>query len=125
MRILGYRGLALATSLSGALAAGLMYRDVRALQLPVFTRRQAADVVKYTLATACAAAVSLPVYRALLTAWSDELSALAAIAAAGIVYVLVTVLLKSELLIWLHAHLPARLQVLRGYFPVPGENPRK
>ena len=102
-----------------------MYRDVRALQLPVFTRRQAADVVKYTLATACAAAVSLPVYRALLTAWSDELSALAAIAAAGIVYVLVTVLLKSELLIWLHAHLPARLQVLRGYFPVPGENPRK
>lgn len=125
VRILGYRGLALATSLSGALAAGLMYRDVRALQLPVFTRRQAADVVKYTLATACAAAVSLPVYHALLTAWSDELSALAAIAAAGIVYVLVTVLLKSELLIWLHAHLPARLQVLRGYFPVPGENPRK
>ena len=125
VRICGYRGLALATSLSGALAASLMYRDVRALQLPVFTRRQAADVIKYTLATACAAAVSLPVYRALLTAWSDELSALAAITVAGMVYVLVTILLKSELLIWLHAHLPAKLQILRGYFPVPGEGPRE
>lgn len=122
VRAWGYRGLALATSLSGALAAGLMYRDVRILKLPVFTRRQAVDVIKYILATACAAGVSLPVYRALLTAWSDELSALAAIAAAGMVYVLVTVLLKSELLIWLHAHLPAKLQVLRGYFPAPGKN---
>ena len=124
VRIWGYRGLALATSLSGVLAASLMYRDIRTLNLPVFTRRQAADVVKYTLATACAAAVSLPVYRALLTAWSDELSALAAIAAAGMVYVLVTVLLKSELLIWLHAHLPARLQILRGYFPVSEDENR-
>ena len=124
VRIWGYRGLALATSLSGALAASLMYRDIRTLNLPVFTRRQAADVVKYTLATACAAAVSLPVYRALLTAWSDELSALAAIAVAGIVYVFVTVLLKSELLIWLHAHLPSRLQILRGYFPVSEDESR-
>lgn len=122
VRIWGYRGLALATSLSGALAASLMYRDVRILKLPVFTRRQAVDVIKYILATACAAGVSLPVYRALLTAWSDKLAALAAIAAAGIVYVFVTVLLKSELLIWLHAHLPAKLQVLRGYFPAPGKN---
>ncbi len=124
VRIWGYRGLALATSLSGVLAASLMYRDIRTLNLPVFTRRQAADVVKYTLATACAAAVSLPVYRALLTAWSDELSALAAIAAAGMVYVFVTVLLKSELLIWLHAHLPSRLQILRGYFPVSEDENR-
>ena len=124
VRAWGYRGLALATSLSGALAASLMYRDIRTLNLPVFTRRQAADVVKYTLATACAAAVSLPVYRALLTAWSDELSALAAIAVAGIVYVFVTVLLKSELLIWLHAHLPSRLQILRGYFPVSEDESR-
>ena len=68
--------------------------------------------------------MSLPVYRALLTAWSDELSALAAIAAAGMIYVLVTVLLKSELLIWLHAHLPARLQILRGYFPVSEDENR-
>jgi len=40
------------------------------------------------------------------------------------VYVLVTVLLKSELLIWLHAHLPARLQILRGYFPVSEDENR-
>ena len=41
VRYWGYRGLALATSLSGVLAAGLMFFDVRRLKLPVFTRHQA------------------------------------------------------------------------------------
>ena len=71
--------------------------------------------------SACAPSSKLPARRPSIRAGL----ALAAIAAAGMVYVLVTILLKSELLIWLHAHLPAKLQILRGYFPVPGEDPRK
>lgn len=124
VRAWGYRGLALATSLSGALAASLMYRDVRALQLPVFTRRQAADVLKYLVGTLCAAGGSILVCRTLRKTMDGNWAALAAIAVAGIVYVFVTVLLKSELLIWLHAHLPSRLQILRGYFPVSEDESR-
>lgn len=124
VRAWGYRGLALATSLSGALAASLMYRDVRALKLPVFTRQQAADVIKYLVGTLCAAGGSILVCRTLRKTMDGNWAALAAIAAAGMVYVLVTVLLKSELLIWLHAHLPVKLQILRGYFPVSEDENR-
>lgn len=118
VRYWGYCGLALATSLSGALAAGLMYRDVRKLELSVFTRREAADVAKYLLGTACAVAVSLPVCRLLRAPLGENGASLAAIAAAGAAYILLTGLLKPELLMWLHAHLPAKLQIMRGYYPV-------
>ena len=37
---------------------------------------------------------------------------------------LATVMTVSELLIWLHAHLPSRLQILRGYFPVSEDESR-
>lgn len=119
---LQYRGLALATSLSGVLAAGLMYWDVRRLGLSVFTRRQAADVGKYIVGTICAVAVSLLVDRCLLPSLGTNWAAMTAIAAAAIVYILVTVLLKPELLVWLYAHLPARLQILGDFYPHSGGN---
>lgn len=117
VRFCGYRGLALATSVSGALAAGLMYRDVRRMGLPVFTRRQMKDVVKYMVSTLLAAVVSLLVCHPLRPRIGENGAALAAVAAACVTYLLATVLLRSELLVWLHAHLPAKLQILRGYFP--------
>ena len=119
---LQYRGLALATSLSGVLAAGLMYWDIRRLGLSVFTRRQAVDVGKYVVGTICAVAVSLLVNRCLLPSLGTNWAAMAAIAVAAIVYILVTVLLKPELLVWLYAHLPGKLQILGGFYPHSGGN---
>ncbi len=120
VRYWGYRGLALATSLSGVLAAGLMLFDVRRLKLPVFTRRQALDVAKYVVGTGLAAAVSVPVNRCLQDSVGTNWAAMAAIAAAAVVYIAATVLLKPELLVWLHAHLPKKMQILRGFYPVSG-----
>lgn len=120
VRYWGYRGLALATSLSGVLAAGLMFFDVRRLKLPVFTRHQALDVAKYIVGTGLAAAVSVPVNRCLQDSVGTNWAAMAAIAAAALVYIVVTVLLKPELLVWLYTHLPKKMQILRGFYPVSG-----
>lgn len=76
------------------------------------------NLLKYILGTAVAAIISIFVSRALRGALGGDWAAIAAIAAAGAVYVLVTLLLRTELLIWMHVHLPVKLQLLRGYYPV-------
>ena len=122
VHVMGYAGLALATSLSGLLACILMLIDTRKLQLHLFERSQGRDILLICIGTAAALGVSLPVFPRLLERIGSNGAIFLTTALSGLVYVIVTVMLKPGILVWMYGHLPAKLQIWKSYNQKIGEN---
>lgn len=111
-RPLGYIGLALATSMAGAVAAALMLLDMRRLDMRLAERAQLPELGKIALASALGLLGCLLAYRALLGAAGGAVAIIAGIFAAGALYLTASILLRIDIFVWLYGCLPAKWQIL-------------
>lgn len=122
VRVMGYAGLALATSLAGLLACVLMYRDIRKMGLRFFVRSQRRDLWIILLCTAFALGISLLLFRPLNARFGSNIAIFFTSAFSALGYVALSIPLQPDILLWLYAHLPKRLQILPFYNRKIGEN---
>jgi len=111
LRPMGYQGLALATSLAGMLSAALMLLDARKLGLRVLERSQLPDLLKISGCAALALALASFCYHLVLPVNIPFALILAAVLGAAS-YGITTSILKVDILIWLYARFPKKLQVI-------------
>ncbi|RVU53839.1 murein biosynthesis integral membrane protein MurJ [Anaerosphaera multitolerans] len=93
-RLLGIKGLALATSISFIIGAVLIVISLRKKLGSVITKKTTVDLIKIIIATAVMGIVSLVVFKFLSSALGNTLSLFGAIAIAGITYLIMLILLK-------------------------------
>lgn len=111
LRPMGYRGLALATSLAGMLSATLMLLDAQKMGLRVLERSQLSDLFKIFGCAALALTLSIFCYHFILSI--NVSFALMSAAVLGMAfYGLATSILRVGILIWLYARLPKKLQII-------------
>lgn len=113
IRHMGYKGLALSTSVTGFVAATLMLQDLRLLNLKLFVFEQIKDCFKIIGSSITATVFCSVLFNEIyaLTV-SNNLAIVVAIFLAVIAYVAISILLDIDIVIWLYKRIPQRLQFI-------------
>lgn len=100
IQVLGHKGLALATSLSGVFSFVLTFIDLQLLKLKCIDRTVVVDVVKNVLSLLCALVVSWLIKYALQNIVAEKLVFVIVLAVSVLIYLTVSLLLKTDVLRW-------------------------
>lgn len=109
---LGYVGLALATSLAGMLSFILMMVDLERMGLSLFEKNQFKDLLKIILSTAITLIFNTILYQCLGKVMSSNFAFMISIGVSALVYITSTVVLRTQIIIWVYDRLPAKLRIL-------------
>lgn len=123
LRPLGYIGLALATSVTGAVTCILILFDLRKLNLQVFKGELLRDLVKIAAASAVSLLLCGCCYRGLTGVLGEGLAIIPGVCAAGAAYLVLSVVLRIGIFVWVYQHLPAKLRVLPWLNGLSGDQP--
>lgn len=114
IRMLGYIGLALATSISGVIACAVMSSDVRKNKLSIIDKYILRDLFKVIVCTLS----SIILGRMLVNlfyefAFKSDMIYIFGILTSGAIYIAMSLLLKVDIIYWLADKLPIKLKVMK------------
>lgn len=110
--VMGYAGLAFATSLSGLIACLLFFHDLHRQGIHLLDRLQAVDMGKELVSTFVCIGCSILVYRLLLPLFGNDVTIVLTVGFVGIMYLVCSILFQIEIFVWLYRQLPVRFQAI-------------
>lgn len=112
MSLLGYKGIALATSFSGALAFLLMLRDLHKQEIVLFNREQVNELRLIILLALTSNGVCWLVQLGLSRYCEAQMAFLVGVSAAVISYLFLSIAFKVNIFIWVYNKLPPQYQII-------------
>ena len=110
---IGYMGLAISTSISGFVAAVLMITDLHKLKLKLFVVEQIPDFLKIIASSVISIILCSVTYKCLyVVTTSSNLAILVATTLAAIIYLILSIALDIDIVIWLYKRMPEKIRVI-------------
>lgn len=114
IRVLGYIGLALATSIAGVIAFAVMGLDVRKNKLSIIDEYILFDFLKVVTGTAISVVLGKILVSLLYGfAFKSDIIYIIGILMSGMIYIAMSILLKIDIIYWLADKLPIKLKFIK------------
>lgn len=115
VKILGYRGLALATSVAGFFAAVLMNIDLKKNQLVILEKTMFVDFLKISTASVVSVGLAFGCYNPISGATGAPIATIISLCLAAIVYLLICMVWDVDIMIWGYGNFPQRFKIIKKW----------
>jgi len=115
VRVWGYKGLALATSVAGLCAAVLMNKELKKCGLVILGDRMLHDFLKILCASVLSVGVALGGYYVLIEFLGGHIATIVSLLFAAGFYVFICGLWNVNILIWLYGNFPSKLKIIKKW----------
>lgn len=115
VKMLGYKGLALATSVAGFCAAVLMNIDLKKNQLVVMEKIMLVDLLKISVASAVSVGLAFVCYNPISGVTGAPVATILSLCLAAIVYLLICMVYNVDIMIWVYGNFPQRFKIIKKW----------
>ena len=115
VKVLGYRGLALATSVAGCCAAVLMDFDLKKNHLALIEKSLIRDLLKILCASIVSVALALGAYKGMLGITGVSLATISALGIAVAIYLTICAAWNVDIMVWVYSNFPQKLKIIKKW----------
>ena len=115
VKLLGYKGLALATSVAGFCAAVLMNVDLKKNQLVILEKTMLVDLLKIFVASATSVGLAFSSFCLVNGTIGTSVATIASLCFAAVVYLLICIAWNVDIMIWAYSNFPKRFRIIKKW----------